>query len=38
MQAVKDIVAGKSLPKNITTNEGVFPAEFAAAVFPSRTY
>jgi len=38
MQAVKDIVAGKSLPKNITTNEGVFPAETAAAVFPTRTY
>jgi simple sugar transport system substrate-binding protein len=38
MEAVKDIVAGKSLPKNITTNEGVFPAETAAAIFPSRTY
>lgn len=38
MAAVKDVVAGKSLPKRIVTNESVYPAEFAAAIFPTRKY
>jgi len=38
MSAVKDLVAKKALPKRIVTNEGVYPAEFAASVFPSRKY
>jgi simple sugar transport system substrate-binding protein len=38
MAAAKDIKAGKTLPKRIQTVEGVFPAEKAAAAFPSRQY
>ncbi|MEP7299323.1 MAG: ABC transporter substrate-binding protein [Burkholderiales bacterium] len=38
MQASKDVVAGKTLPKWIKTNEGVFPAEVAAKEFPNRKY
>jgi simple sugar transport system substrate-binding protein len=38
MSAVKDLVAGKTLPKRIVTNEGVFPAETAAKEFPNRKY
>jgi len=38
MAAVKDLVAGKTLPKRIVTQEGVFPAEKAAEAFPSRKY
>jgi simple sugar transport system substrate-binding protein len=38
MAACKDIKAGKPLPKRIQTVEGVFPAEKAAAAFPSRQY
>ena len=38
MQASKDLVAGKTLPKWIKTNEGVFPAEIAAKEFPNRKY
>jgi galactofuranose transport system substrate-binding protein len=38
MQAVKDLVAGKTLPKRIVTQEGVFPAEVAAKEFPNRKY
>ncbi len=38
MQAVKDLKAGKTLPKRIVTKEGVFPAEVAAKEFPSRKY
>jgi len=38
MQAVKDLAAGKSLPKRIVTQEGVFPMEVAAKEFPSRKY
>ena len=38
MSAVKDIVAGKTLPKRIVTNEGIFPMEVAAKEFPSRKY
>jgi galactofuranose transport system substrate-binding protein len=38
MAAVKDLVAGKTLPKRIVTEEGVFPMETAAREFPKRTY
>lgn len=38
MTAVKDLMAGKTLPKRIVTNEGVFPAEVAAKEFPNRKY
>ena len=38
MSAVKDIVAGKSLPKRIVTNETVFPMNVAAQVLPQRKY
>jgi simple sugar transport system substrate-binding protein len=38
MSAVKDLVAGKTLPKRILTQESVFPAEVAASEFPKRTY
>jgi hypothetical protein len=38
MSAVKDLQAGKALPKRIVTNEGVFPMETAAKEFPNRKY
>jgi simple sugar transport system substrate-binding protein len=38
MQAVKDLKAGKTIPKRIVTQEGVFPMEVAAKEFPSRKY
>jgi hypothetical protein len=38
MSAVKDIRAGKALPKRIVTQEGIFPMETAAAEFPKRKY
>jgi len=38
MSAVKDIMAGKPLPKRIVTNEGIFPKEVAAKEFPNRKY
>jgi simple sugar transport system substrate-binding protein len=38
MQAVKDLKAGKTLPKRIVTQESVFPMEVAAKEFPSRKY
>jgi ABC-type sugar transport system substrate-binding protein len=38
MQAVKDLKAGKSLPKRIVTQESIFPMEVAAAEFPKRKY
>jgi ABC-type sugar transport system substrate-binding protein len=38
MQAVKDLKAGKSLPKRIVTEEGIFPMEVAAKEFPKRKY
>ena len=38
MQAVKDLKAGKTLPKRIVTQEGVFPMEVAAKEFPNRKY
>jgi hypothetical protein len=38
MSAVKDLVAGKTLPKRIVTEETVFPAEVATREFPNRKY
>lgn len=38
MAAVKDLKAGKTLPKRIVTEEGIFPMEVAAKEFPSRKY
>jgi simple sugar transport system substrate-binding protein len=38
MSAVKDLMAGKQLPKRIVTEEGVFPMETAAQEFPKRKY
>jgi galactofuranose transport system substrate-binding protein len=38
MSAVKDVAAGKTLPRRIVTEEGVFPKETAAEEFPKRKY
>src|SRR5262245_36866218 len=38
MAAVKDVVAGKTLPKRIVTEESVFPMEVAAQELPKRKY
>lgn len=38
MQAVKDLKAGKTLPRRIVTEESIFPMETAAAEFPKRKY
>ena len=38
MAAVKDVVAGKPIPKRIVTEESVFPKETAAQVLPTRKY
>ena len=38
MSAVKDIVAGKELPKRIVTKETVFPMNVAAQTLPTRKY
>jgi len=38
MAAVKDVVAGKPLPKRIVTEEAVFPKETAAQELPNRKY
>ena len=38
MQAVKDLQAGKTLPRRIVTVEGIFPMEVAAKEFPNRKY
>ncbi|MDQ7957997.1 MAG: ABC transporter substrate-binding protein [Pseudomonadota bacterium] len=38
MTAVKDILAGKPVPKRIVTEESIFPMETAAAEFPKRKY
>jgi simple sugar transport system substrate-binding protein len=38
MSAVKDVVAGKALPKRIVTEESIFPMEVAKDVFPTRKY
>ena len=38
MQIVKDIVAGKELPKKTIVEEGIFTQENAAQEFPNRKY
>ena len=38
MQLAKDVVAGKAVPKRVTVNEAVFPAEVAAKELPNRKY
>ena len=38
MTAAKDLVAGKTLPKRITTEETVFPMSVAAQILPQRKY
>ena len=38
MSIARDVVAGKPVPKRITTVEGVFPAEVAAKELPNRKY
>jgi ABC-type sugar transport system substrate-binding protein len=38
MATVKDVVAGKSIPKRIVTEESVFPKEVAAQELPKRKY
>ena len=38
MAAVKDVAAGKAIPKRIITEESVFPMEVAAQELPKRKY
>jgi simple sugar transport system substrate-binding protein len=38
MAAVKDVIAGKPIPKRIVTEESVFPKETAAQILPTRKY
>jgi simple sugar transport system substrate-binding protein len=38
MSAVKDVVAGKALPKRIVTEESIYPMETAKDIFPTRKY
>ncbi len=38
MDIIKDVVAGKEVPKRIAVEEGVFPMETAAEALPKRTY
>ena len=38
IQTAQLVKAGKPVPKRITVNEGVFPAEVAAKEFPNRKY
>lgn len=38
MQTVKELKAGKTVPRRIVTEEGVFPAEVAAQELPKRKY
>jgi galactofuranose transport system substrate-binding protein len=38
MAAVKDVMAGKAIPKRIVTEESVFPKEVAAQELPKRKY
>lgn len=38
MSTAKDIVAGKSVPKDIRGKDGIYPMEIAAKEFPSRKY
>lgn len=38
MAAVKDVAAGKQVPRRIVTHEGIFPMDVAAKILPSRKY
>jgi galactofuranose transport system substrate-binding protein len=38
MKAVKDYMAGKDLPVRLITSEGVYPAEVARRILPTRKY
>jgi simple sugar transport system substrate-binding protein len=38
MKVAKQVLAGETVPKRITTEESVFPAEVAAKEFPNRKY
>lgn len=38
MQAAIDLMDGKTVPKRVITQEGVFPADVAAKEFPNRKY
>lgn len=38
MQAAIDLMDGKTIPKRVITEEGVFPADVAAKEFPNRKY
>jgi simple sugar transport system substrate-binding protein len=38
MAAVKEVVAGKPIPRRIVTEESVFPMETAAEILPTRKY
>jgi simple sugar transport system substrate-binding protein len=38
MDAVKQVAAGKEIPRRIVTEESVFPKETAAQVLPTRKY
>jgi simple sugar transport system substrate-binding protein len=38
MEAAKALLSGKTLPRWIKTNEGIFPADVAAKEFPNRQY
>jgi galactofuranose transport system substrate-binding protein len=38
MQAAIDLKDGKTIPRRVITDEGVFPAEVAAKEFPNRKY
>ena len=38
MSAAKDLMAGKTIPRRIITEEGIFPMEVAAKEFPKRKY
>ncbi|KQV83496.1 ABC transporter substrate-binding protein [Rhizobacter sp. Root1221] len=38
MSAAKDLMAGKTLPRRIVTEESIFPKEVAAKEFPKRKY
>ncbi len=38
MEAAKDVLAGKTLPKRIVTKETIFPMDVAAKEFPNRKY
>ncbi len=38
MKAVKDFMSGKELPVRLITSEGVYPAEVARKVLPTRKY